>query len=763
MFDQISNRASRFCCSLLTATVCLTTPLAAQPCPPSMPPQVDLGNLEMTFAETGPGEWTGAGLGGAVQVSASGVDVLTNPVDGIAGAVDFSLGFTGSAPQVLPGSAPSGAIGQAGVDAFATASTAYGEVVVDGAFAGSEVIVSGTQRRLELALATTSSAVGEISFTVPGASSLAVEPANGSLHIALPAVSGKRDDDAEGRVLELALVALTTIGEKVERLPASFTVDGGERVGVQLEAATGDDVQLIFTMLYSPYGKPAAVARTPSDTLLALTSVRTTADSLTRQALITELDARGERTLRQTFVDPGGDLEPRGLAVDREGRWLIAGQRDNGHGTSLYLASFDTTRGLLVESPATQGLDGAAHAIDVTEAGEVAVVGLAGNGFAAVGREAADFSLVTPEIDGATLQQIFVAVVDRDLERLQYAVDLEAPVATAALQVWQGCDDDIVVGPGWKPNAQMMVDHTYSISTSSADLSVGPKVDDGWGYTAMWWKRLREPDWTYHIDNVDPLAVPVLIVQPPGTGSGNNFPGDYERLEQLEANQHGNLFFNTETNTWDDPRGGWNGPDNWAYSSTEMAVAAAIYHERWDSPIFVNFRLADGSEPPASRAVMVRSETFSADSASGLPHNACDEDLDGDGHSDFSGDPWPSPPEHQVAAACVDAHGHEFELETVDYDAWLGGAYVPDNTVSQSTSLTWWPWFSPYVGDPPVAGADDTMTPVHVREMSRRLMANARVTVPLRQARYEGSVLQSAETFIGRLCAQDLQVQPPAL
>ena len=112
----------------------------------------------------------------------------------------------------------------------------------------------------------------------------------------------------------------------------------------------------------------------------------------------------------------------------------------------------------------------------------------------------------------------------------------------------------------------MSVDHTYSMTISSSDMQNCPRIDESHGFGALCWKaRKNTPDWTYHPFNVSTSDVPsalVFLIDP--TDPSSTGVPDHQRLNQLEDNQFGNLFYDTTTNQWADPGGSWTHPNNWA-------------------------------------------------------------------------------------------------------------------------------------------------------------------------------------------------------
>ncbi|MEM9597124.1 MAG: hypothetical protein AAGD06_22820 [Acidobacteriota bacterium] len=741
---------------LLAGLLLAGSAFAKPPCPPDeVLPAVDLGNHSLAFADDGSGGFVGGGIAGTVTVRPSGVSVST---EGAGGAVGFDVAFPDG--RLTPRAAPSsgggsvvdlgapdlpnhrrGTVQRIGADGRVTQLAAVERIVADGVYPGVDLEVESSQRRLDLSFrASSPEALSAVRLAFPSAGAVSTDGENrGRLRMEIPA-KGK----GGGGAFTLDLVALETLDGEERRLEAAFDV-GDDGVAVHLlETPSSSDLRLLVTTLFGPYRGAAEVTRTADGGLVAVAS-RPSGGSL-----IAELDDSGLRVESTTLL--GGDVEVKGVAATRDGRLLLAGSVPGERDSGIYLATLDTRRGTLQTSTALSTLtSGTAQDVEVTEDGRVLVTGLPGDNFPVIGRDRAEFNLVTPVHHELETRRLFVAELTPDLDRLVYAVDAVSPLRK--VRVWVDCWGVIHIGTPFSVLGACDAEHTYSMGTSSSTLASCSVIDDGWGHGAMCWKASRVPTWGFHPSNVPASSFPNLIVQnPTDPGSG---PADYKRLNQLEANQHGNLFYNNDDNQWDDPGGGWNHENNWAYSSEELAVAAALFHIRWDSPVFANFRLPDGSNPPAPRAVMLRAETFCADTEGELPHNACDEDADGDGVSDYGSDPWPSPPEYQVAQACIGAHGNEFELSTIDYDTWLGGAYVPNQTVDVADELQWWPWFTPYVGDPPGGDGegDDKMTALHVQETASRLAAGARVRVQLQILTVTGGQIQVSAPFGARIPA----------
>lgn len=728
----------------------------AEPCPPELV-AVDLGNLELTFADNGDGSFTGSGLAGTLHADSQGLSMLLDGTGEAANAIDLRLAFEGAETALLPAEGAQGTsivrLGDgAALPPVATATALESR----GLYPGVDLTVRGTGRRIWLELdASGADAVSAIRLSAPGAGlGLADET---TLTVSADVIGTGSDGIAFGqrRGIELELVVLDVVAGKERKIDGRLTLQNGI-VGVQLAEPPSGTVRVLLTALLAPYSGADDTERLPSGSMVALSTVRAEAGSTRRQAVITELDGEGSRVLSTTLVDLGDDFDANGLAVDASGQVLLAGRRHLAAGPKgeesisiPYVATVDPVRGALVPSPAFEGLEGEIHDVLVDPNGTVRVVGLAGNGFQATQGELADFTLALPYLEEATPDRLFVAELSPALDRISSSLELAVPVSEARLRIWIDCHGKLHIGLPWWVNQLTSVDHTYSISETGSQFATCPRIQDAIGFVLLCWKALRiAPDWTYHPNNVSVSDVPssLIYIKDP---TDPNAPGtsDHVRMNQLEANQHGNLFYDTTTSQWADPGGSWTHPNNFAYSKVELALAAALYHERWGSPIGANLRVPTDLDPPGVRAVMIREETFSADSTAELPHNICDEDSDNDGVSDFGSDPWPTVPENEVSTACANAHGSSFTLESIKYDTVRNGAaYIPNQTLSGSDS-SWWPWYTAYIGDPPVLDDNEPgMRNVHLREMSQRLSETARIPVTVQVIQVNGG-MASAPTY----------------
>ncbi|MEO1085242.1 MAG: hypothetical protein AAFY88_13465, partial [Acidobacteriota bacterium] len=211
----------------------------------------------------------------------------------------------------------------------------------------------------------------------------------------------------------------------------------------------------------------------------------------------------------------------------------------------------------------------------------------------------------------------------------------------------------------------------------------------------------------------------------------------------------GDVFFDPQSGSYRDPPGGWNHESNLTISSTELAIAAALYHSRWDSPVFANLNVGPaGAE--SIRAVLLRAATFFADSPGEMPHQLC-------GQGQF--DPLPSgvPYEFQVAASCLGSSG-SFALEELTFDTWENGSYQPDQTVlADAAGQPWWPWYTQYVGDPPIG--DDGFTAEHLLEASRRLVDRAVVRGWIETQRFRGDDVVEENRFAADIAARHLEAR----
>lgn len=756
-FVELASRVS-----LAISILFLTSSAFGRPCPSATVAPVDLGNAALGFSETAPGVFEGGGIGGMVRVGPVGLAVASNGVEGLANGADMYLQVQGADIALRPreGSRSGGAIFVGPVGQREEVPT-FAQLEAQGVVPGINLVVEATQRRVNLIFSGLPQAFAGLAFLTPGAQGGRIDPETGALSLgwlALPSVKGNLDEGSrEGPTSTVELVALDSTGRRIE---AAFVPNAEGGVGIFLGASNPQAaVDVVLTSLYAPFAAPSDVvaldsdAGHPSGHRIAVGSTRAELGSPRRRGFVVLVDAFGDPVDSVTYLDFGSDLSLKGVGVNQSGGLVLAGHQGDGEQEMPFLASLEADgRGFSESRALAGGVGASAHDVEVTADGTVWVTGVGGPGLTVPGAEQGSFTVALP-VSEAAPRQLFIASVSPDLERLVGFTDLLVPFASRRFHAWTDCQGELSFGLPWQPKESFSASHTYRMTLPSSDMVDCPFIDDGWGYGAMCWKWHKTAgSYSYHPENIPEEAFPTLVVESPEPLA---FESDYERLNQLEANSHGNLFFNTISGTWSDPSGSWGHKGNWAYSREEIALAAAIYHDRWNSPAFANFRFADGS----ISAVMMRAETFSADSEADLPHNACNEDTDGDGVSDWTRDPYPTPPEHQVAQACESAHSGQFELETVDFDAWLNGAYSPDQRVSGSEQF-WWAWSSPYVGDPPELGDQDPMTPAHLWEMSRRLSHRALTATDLVLTRVEDGIVQPSTVVCGQVAAQDLIALP---
>lgn len=269
-----------------------------------------------------------------------------------------------------------------------------------------------------------------------------------------------------------------------------------------------------------------------------------------------------------------------------------------------------------------------------------------------------------------------------------YLPESELPYAQITLQSW-----GVLVGTG--EAAAASVNHTYQSNQSSANMANCPMINDGYGYGLLCWKALNNPT-TNYTPSAASSMIPVTVVD-------NTTPN---LLNQLEANQHGTIFDNSGTPV--DPGGSWTHENNVAINKEDLGLSIAMYNERWNSPVAANIIFPAGS---SSRPVMFRAVEYSAANTSNLPHNVCNQFAASSGY-----------PEYQAADACMtQANFGLFSLESLKFDRWQGGIYHPDQSVSGNDN-SWFPWFTNFVGDPPV---EDVFTAEAVHEMVARMRINA--------------------------------------
>ncbi|WP_148300831.1 hypothetical protein [Shewanella marina] len=261
--------------------------------------------------------------------------------------------------------------------------------------------------------------------------------------------------------------------------------------------------------------------------------------------------------------------------------------------------------------------------------------------------------------------------------------------------------------------------HSYQMNQSATNVATCPNIDDGYGYGLLCWKALNNPTLTY-TPSAAAANIPTSVVD-------NTTPN---LMNQLEDNLYGNIF--TDAGVAVDPNGVWTHPNNAASSKQHLALATAMYHYRWGSPVAANIIYPIGS---ASKPVMFREVKYAAANTSNLPHNVCNE---------FSASS--SYPEYQAADACmVQADFGLFSVDSLVFDRWVSGTYTPSATVSGS-DLYWFPWYTNYVGDPPVT---EVFAAEAVNEMSARLMPNAAQTGRLTQDTYVNGIRVSQAVVAG--------------
>ncbi|MCF6436665.1 hypothetical protein [Pseudoalteromonas sp. MMG022] len=264
-----------------------------------------------------------------------------------------------------------------------------------------------------------------------------------------------------------------------------------------------------------------------------------------------------------------------------------------------------------------------------------------------------------------------------------YLPESELPYATVELHEW-----GVLVGTG--EAAAKSTSHSYVANQSSSAMAGCPMIASGYGYGLLCWKALNNPTLTYTPANS--AMIPVTVVD-------NTTP---TLMNQLEDNQHGIIFKDGSNPV--DPGGSWTHPDNIATSKEDLALAIAMYHYRWGSPVAANIVYPVGSP---SQPVMFREVEYQAANSSNLPHNVCNHFAASSGY-----------PEYQAADACMTQTGFGlFSLMSLTFDRWQGGNYYPNLNVGGQDN-SWFPWFTNFVGDPPVT---DPFQAQASKEMAARI------------------------------------------
>lgn len=261
--------------------------------------------------------------------------------------------------------------------------------------------------------------------------------------------------------------------------------------------------------------------------------------------------------------------------------------------------------------------------------------------------------------------------------------------------------------------------HTYQTNQSSSAMLGCPFIADGYGYGLLCWKALNNPTLTYTPSTASGM-IPTTVVD-------NTTP---TLMNELENNQHGIIFQDAGVPV--DPGGSWTHPDNIATSKEYLGLAIAMYHTRWNSPVAANIIFPAGN--PA-QPVMFREVEYQAANSSHLPHNMCNNFAASSGY-----------PEYQAANACMTQSGFGlFTLKTLTFDRWQSNNYSPNQSVSGQDN-SWFPWFTNFVGDPPVTDIFEGQTSI---EMLNRIKHNAAQYDYLVQDTYLQGALVSQSKVLG--------------
>ncbi|MEM6454401.1 MAG: hypothetical protein AAF772_04835 [Acidobacteriota bacterium] len=757
--SSVSLRSARLAAPLLALLLASPAALDAQTLPAAT---VDPGIAPMALTADDAGVYRHRGIAGALEASPAGV---TLALDGRnhSGAADVRIDFVKLIGAPLRLAAPGdGSITtfdmvELRLGASAAVQPGIGAMDLVDELRTIRVGVEGSHRRLNLWLRPASpDGADTVAFDLPdGHVDVAPDGRTGTLFV--PTLDG-----AQTRALALEVMALAADGKRGSgRLIATPRDAGGTRL--QLVADGDASADLLLSILHSRHRAPDATVDRGDGRIAAVYSARADVGSTARDLQIVDFDGETGAVVGVTQVDLDADVRVGGAAVDAAGRLLVAGSHATAEGTDrMLLAAVESDR--VAISPYVDGVPGALGGVLVNEDQTLTVTGTVYEHMDFGRTEQASFTLAVPRDDAGTVDQVYVAQLKPDLAHAVYATSVSAALPHGFVpRPYRGADGRLMIGVDWEmlPLAGT-VSHTYAIPVTSSDMVSCPLLDDGWGYGALCWKRaILSPAWTYTPGSVPASTVPALQVRLPDMSDPNNpvGPSDAGRLNNLEANLHGTIYVDPNGQPTN-PAGSWVRDANWAFGAEELALAHALFQLRWNSPIFANFFLPTGSGGSTMRAVMVRDTTFEAIHAARLPHNVCNEDSDNDGTSDFGPEPWPNPPEHQVATACATNHGHKFTLTQVRYDDWRPGSpsYVPDQVVS-GTSTSWWPFGGgPYVGDPPEgeearpavgAGVE------HIVEMARRLRDRAQRPTTIDLIEVEQNRVVSTDTSFGGVTVLD--------
>ncbi|WP_428264770.1 hypothetical protein [Haliangium sp.] len=702
-------------------------------CTDEPPPAINLGTAVPLGFVANQGQSDGSvrfqatALGGAsFFVAADGSVRFAVPEAAGLPAVSSELRFAGAAEPDLALGEPLGRSDSfyLGADegAWVRDLPAHDSLMLSGLYPGVEASLAGDGRRLYLRMSGRVDDIARVRWSHSG--DIAARADGSAVLVPVDDAGG-----STGRVLVWARPTVTVAGEP----GAGAVIQEDEHLAVAIADAGGDDVATVALQFvlgpviddYRGFGNRDALTAVGAEAGAGLWEQPTTA----RDLFVAGFE--GERLVRVSHLGGRGDEAPGGVAVDGAGTVYVSGttrssdlplveplQPEPAGGADAMLARLSSTAELLSSTYLGGPGDDRGEGVGLGPEGEVIMLGRVTEEVPEIDPDGLRFVTAFPVYEDQALAPapttFAVRRLDPALTSVASQVTIPLPGHQGPLAVWLPCAEAIphigvgetVLQPPCTPN------DSYSISLPTG--YDGSAVD--WRELAMQWKQANSG----HIYGGGATWPPINEV----------LAGDAMMLDFAE-----NSFF-TPTN----PAGSWQ--VNLAQGQGALVAGAALYHYRWDSPVFADLL---GAPNRAAMITSVHLDTGGGGTLSSLCQSV------GWGQPHASGTDIDVVDESCAALTGLFGQAPQTTMCSLGGNLWnAAGAYSEGGSFFAGSVP-----FDPtlYVGDPPEAEAHVSG---YIAEAAQRLNGRIGVVMPVATTEYRGAEPGETSTQDARLRLVDL-------
>jgi len=377
-----------------------------------------------------------------------------------------------------------------------------------------------------------------------------------------------------------------------KQFEAEFLYD--KRNGFSLDLAKIDSKNQIvveFELMFSPHFNDYSGVQLKDNSIMVVGSTPgfSTKDNYTEDIFVARLNEEGNKILQATFIGGSSNERASGISVANTGELIVVGKtnstdfpgadtrfnRNKGYDLCLFKLSKDAKR--LIASKTWGGTgDDSGTAILIKDNGNIIVTGEAGANLPLLNTKLMRFNTLFPQLKNiqACKRQYYIAEFDKNLSKPN-GVQFEAPElpSVTSISIWEDLQAVPTIGIYTIPaKPASCTSQSFQMSNfQHVDFTTDPYIDmmspfttpTGWGYHALRWKALHAGSpYTYAPSLAS--SVPISYVS----------CGDESFLNVAEIDAF----------TPPDPGGGWECHNT--YTVEELALAAAFFMDRWNSPIY---------------------------------------------------------------------------------------------------------------------------------------------------------------------------------